>query len=32
MAALGHEVEIVRQYFGAGHQQHVLLEVRDEDG
>lgn len=32
MAALGIEVEVVRQIFGMGHQQHVLLEIRDEDG
>jgi hypothetical protein len=32
MAALGHEVEVVRQKFGAGHQQHVLVEVRGENG
>jgi hypothetical protein len=32
MAALGHEVEVVRQKFGGGHQQHVLVEVRGENG
>lgn len=32
MAALGHEVEVVRQKFGYGHQQHVICEVRGENG
>jgi hypothetical protein len=32
IAALGHDVEVVRQKFGDGHQQHVLIEVRDDNG
>jgi len=32
LAALGLEVRVVRQIFGGGHQQHVLIEVKDEDG
>lgn len=32
LAALGLEVRVVRQIFGGGHQQHVLVEVLDEDG
>jgi hypothetical protein len=31
-AASGLEVEVVRQFFGSEHQQHVILEVRLEDG
>jgi len=31
-AAAGLEVEIVRQFFGKGHQQHVICEVKLEDG
>jgi transglutaminase-like putative cysteine protease len=31
-AASGLEVEIVRQIFGEGHQQHVICEVKLEDG
>lgn len=31
-AACGLEVEIVRQFFGDGHQQHVICEVRLENG
>jgi hypothetical protein len=30
--AAGMDVEVVRQFFGAGHQQHVLLEVKLDDG
>lgn len=30
--AAGMEVQVVRQFFGAGQQQHVLLEVKLEDG
>lgn len=32
IGAAGMDVEVVRQFFGAGHQQHVLLEVKLEDG
>jgi hypothetical protein len=31
-AAAGLEVEIVRQFFGAGQQQHVICEVKLENG
>lgn len=31
-AACGLEVEVVRQFFGSEHQQHVIFEVRLEDG
>jgi hypothetical protein len=31
-AAAGLEVEIVRQFFGSEHQQHVMLEVKLENG
>lgn len=31
-AASGMEVEIVRQFFGSDHQQHVLCEAKLEDG
>jgi hypothetical protein len=31
-SAAGMDVEVVRQIFGGGHQQHVLLEVKLEDG
>jgi hypothetical protein len=31
-AAAGMDVEVVRQVFGAGHQQHVLIEVKLDDG
>lgn len=31
-AASGLEVEVVRQIFGEGHQQHVICEVKLEDG
>jgi transglutaminase-like putative cysteine protease len=31
-AAAGMEVEAVRQFFGAQHQQHVLCEAKMEDG
>jgi len=31
-AASGLEVEIVRQFFGSEHQQHVICEVKLEDG
>ena len=31
-AASGLQVEIVRQYFGSDHQQHVICEVKLEDG
>lgn len=30
--AAGMDVRVVRQFFGASHQQHVLLEVKLEDG
>lgn len=30
-AAAGLEVEVVRQFFGKGHQQHVICEVKLED-
>ncbi len=30
--AAGMDVQVVRQFFGGGHQQHVLLEVKLEDG
>lgn len=32
LAALGLEVVVVRQQFGGGHQQHVIVEVKDEYG
>lgn len=32
LAAAGMEVEVVRQIFGANAQQHVLVEVKLEDG
>lgn len=32
IAALGMEVRVTRQIFGGDHQQHVLLEVKDEKG
>jgi hypothetical protein len=32
IGAAGMDVEVVRQIFGGGHQQHVLLEVKLEDG
>ncbi len=32
LSAAGMDVEVVRQFFGAGVQQHVLLEVKIEDG
>jgi hypothetical protein len=32
LAALGMEVRVVRQIFGGGAQQHVLIEVKDEHG
>lgn len=31
-AAVGMDVEVVRQFFGDEHQQHVLLQVKCEDG
>lgn len=31
MAALGNEVVVVRQKFGYGDQQHVIVEVKDDD-
>lgn len=30
--AAGMEVAVVRQFFGAGHQQHVLVEVKLDNG
>ena len=32
LAAIGVEVEIVRQFFGSDQQQHVICEARLEDG
>lgn len=32
VAALGMECQVVRQIFGGGAQEHVLLEVKDERG
>lgn len=32
VAALGMECRVTRQIFGGDHQQHVLLEVKDEKG
>jgi hypothetical protein len=32
IAALGMEIRVTRQIFGGDHQQHVLLEVKDEKG
>jgi hypothetical protein len=32
LAAIGMEVRVVRQIFGGNHQQHVLIEVKDEHG
>jgi hypothetical protein len=32
LGAMGLEVELVRQFFGPGKQQHVLLEVKLENG
>lgn len=31
-AAAGMDVEVIRQFFGDEHQQHVLVQVKSEDG